>query len=680
MGLTIGLIIILMIEIILMLSVYVISKHTQTLLSKNTFINIIPVTFIMFFLYILAITNNQNDFKIIYIIQSLVASIKTFAFEVNSDYVLNLLEENRLYAITFYIGYILAILTIIGSTLGIIKSSIKNQIKVFMLQRKDVDVILGVSNTSLEYAKNNLKQSIILLTDNESYEQIPFLRQTGIAYIKSNLLPKVILKKLNRKVRYNLISFETNETNYQKFINLLSAINHTHHNFYLYLEANYYDVETIRSEIILNTTKNLYCYINVFSRHQMIARKFITEITIPKLLPESFINQNRSIKNDKNINIFFLGFGKVNQSLFKNFIENNQLVTTINNELKPKLVNYYIVNDDEKFKNRDDFILNEISNYKKESLDLPVPDDLCNFKMITGNLYDINTINEIKNLSKDENAFNIFIVSFGTDLENIELSNFIKNKFNISNYSIICRSKYIDIKDHNIIKFGSEDETITHENITNNELDSLAMNLFNSYNKLSKTNKEIQTSFLKLPNIEYYSNYSSALNIYYKLHLLGLDLTKDNKIGLSKDEFMKIYSEGTPKVLNYESYFMTNPRNVISYSEKLRWNAYYLFNGFKQMKLSDIKINPYTLDYQRKDIKNKTHACLTSYEGLDRLHKEVKEVFKKLGKEVTLMDVETYKYDYMAFDDPTNNLFDVLTHNGYKIIKIKNEIGESNHA
>ena len=148
----------------------------------------------------------------------------------------------------------------------------------------------------------------------------------------------------------------------------------------------------------------------------------------------------------------------------------------------------------------------------------------------------------------------------------------------------------------------------------------------------------------------------------------SLDLTKDeNAVSITIKDFMALYRENEKNSNdNYPKYFGTSLRNVIAYSEKLRRNAFYLFNGYRPMPAKMIKISDQGI--YRKDHDKRLHACLISHQGLDSLHNFLLNHPDNKGR-YSLNDIDFYKYDYMCFDNPNDNLIENLLENGYKIIK-----------
>lgn len=659
-------IVVMILQVIFVASVILYSKKEKFIISKSTIFWFVPVFLFLFTLNFVVWISSLSKISITMVSNSLIAAIKSFAFEIDMDIIGHNLENNVLFAIAYYISYALAVFTTLGSAFVLIKEYVFNIFRVWLTKRKETDILVGYSKTSMEYALENKGKCIIWVNNPISSDEKRIIQQEKIPYIKMNLSIKSI-GKLSKIVRYNFILFEGQENQYQSLINLFVDINKTYKNCHLYLEVKYQEMNVVREQYLKEFKDNPNLYIKTFSKYELISRKFVTEFTIPKILNLEDFNENRSVKNEKKINVFFVGFGKINSSLFSMFCQNNQLVTMVDNKLRAKLVNYYMIdkNNDALDDNRIDNIL---TNFDKVSSDLPSPEPLCVYNKIVGNVKSNEVIEKVKSITSDSNSLNIFIVSFGGDFENIEMSSWIKDQLSDENAFIACRVKNMKIIDKKIIAFGNEKEILNHTFIVQEKLQKLAKDINREY---YKDEQEENYYWNNLSQIELYSNYYAAMNLVFKLNMLGFDLTENaNATSVSKEAFMKVYNNKTPVNHSYSDYFGTTARNVIAYGEKLRWNAFYLFNGYKPMKLDEVKVNS-NKEYFRKDHKKKLHACLTSHEGLDQFHKCVVKKMMSQNISATIDDVETYKYDYMAFDNPQFNLFDSLLIQGYKIIKIE---------
>lgn len=604
------------------------------------------------------------------IIESIVYALKSFAFEINTKNIGELIENEIWFTSAFYIAYILAVYTVLASALSLIKEYLLNMIRVNQIKRKETDIVIGLNETALHYTRQHKHKTILWIDHPLVDSENKALQNERLTYIKLPLNDVSIKKILYKNVRYNFIAFEGQENKYQSYIDLFIKINNEFKMMFLYLESKYQEMNVIRDQYLAHKNHHPHLYINTFSRYELLSRKFVTENTIPKYLPSSFFHQNRSIKNEYKINVFLLGYGKVNASLFSMFCQNNQLVTTINNKLVAKPVSYYIIdkNDDALNDKRIDYLLN---NYLAFESDLPRVESMCDYHKIIGDLNSNKTIDDIKRLANQPSSFNFFIVSYGDDFENIELASWIKPQFDEKNSVIMCRVKKARMVDSKIICFGNEVETLSHSYIVDEELQQLAKDVNKEYATISsKILMDKEDVWNKLNQIELFSNYYAAMNLRFKLNILGFDITKDtSKHSISRDEFLAIYNQNTPTNHHYMDYFLPITRNVIAYSEKLRWNAFHLFNDYRPMRLSSVVLNE-DKTYIRKDIHKKLHVCLTSHEGLDIFHHEIIKKFHELNINVEVDDIETYSFDYMAFDNPKQNLIDTLIEQGYILHKL----------
>lgn len=169
------------------------------------------------------------------------------------------------------------------------------------------------------------------------------------------------------------------------------------------------------------------------------------------------------------------------------------------------------------------------------------------------------------------------------------------------------------------------------------------------------------SKWTKLSSIKKLSNVYAGLNLRLKLNLLGYDLKANNGNNFDskiKEKLVARLAEQTPNPdAPYEEFLYFNKdgfnsAHAISYQEKLRWNAFYIANGYALMQKSDIKVISANQIIKDNDVK-KLHGCLTTVEGLDAYHRLLAEELSKIsGKTVEeeLVEVNTYKYDYSVLD------------------------------
>ena len=114
----------------------------------------------------------------------------------------------------------------------------------------------------------------------------------------------------------------------------------------------------------------------------------------------------------------------------------------------------------------------------------------------------------------------------------------------------------------------------------------------------------------------------------------------------------------------YNDYFELNLGNALIYQEHLRWAMYYFLYDYKGMKLEDIKLIDGKIVH--KDIPNRKHACITSFEGADKLHRYELQMYLDNNITKSISNVETFQYD-MKLD----TAYEELTQLGYKVIELE---------
>ncbi len=690
--------IILFLETIFIVAFVLHARKNKTIISKETAIWFIPVFIINILVYITAYLDTGGPYNLLDFFNTISSGLKSFTFQIEIQAVQQAIKSSIPFALAFLIAYFLSIFTTVAAAIGLAKNYLINTYRVRKILKNSADIVIGFNETSLEYYKNNPDNTILWLKCPLDYSNIQFLYEQKIPFIKAELTLKNFEKKKFRdNIKYNFIAFEYEETNYQNLISEFRLISQVAQKLiFLFLEVKYEESEVVKEEYLKyqkdqianngngKALKHL-LFIRTFSRYELVTRKFVEEVTLPSLLPEEFFNKNRTIKEDKEINVFFLGFGKVNASLFTVFCQNNQLVAQDGENLKSKLVNYYVVdkNYDATNNKRIEYV---VTNSNKFNTDFPQPEKLCNFNKINQDLNSYQTINQITKITNRENTFNVIVVSYGSDFENIETAMWLYNQFNEKNTIIACRVRQSRVQNEKIVFFGNESEVISREYIVEEKLQQIAKDIDVEYAKLFYQVEAKKDPYLKYKHwdsvgqIELYSNYYSGLNLRFKLNLLGFDLSENqNDNGVTKEEFMKVYDAKREKTINY---FGNTMRNVLAYSEKLRWNAFYIFNGYRPMRKKDLKIaikqvkinekgqDVPVYEIYRKDPVKKLHACLTSHRGLTDLQNFISENLIKDIQKYQSINNDYYRYDYMVLDNEYSNIMNSLFGGKYKVVPL----------
>lgn len=389
-------IIILILEIVFLILFCTIGRQNKMIFSKNTALWFIPVFFFLLFLYLIGYIYSKPEWKLLGLLSCISTALKSFTFEIKLDYVELLIIKNIFYATAFYLAYMMAVLTVISTAVGLVKDYLLNAYRVKCRLTQTCDVVVGYNRTSIEYVKKHKETTILWLLDSDS-NLIKKLYSEKIAFFKGEFTHQNILKKgFKKHIDYNFIVFNSLELSYQSIINEFKSLKSMQFAVFLHLEVNYDEMEVVRGEYLKDKNLNPNLFISCFSRYELAARRFVLETTLPSFLSSDFFEINCSIKNEKEINVFFLGFGKVNSSLFTMFCENNQLVTTIDNKLASKLVNYYIIDNDINKINskRINYLINSVSDLDS---DLPAPEAPGHLSIINDDLRSEDCIRKIKN-------------------------------------------------------------------------------------------------------------------------------------------------------------------------------------------------------------------------------------------------------------------------------------------
>lgn len=192
-----------------------------------------------------------------------------------------------------------------------------------------------------------------------------------------------------------------------------------------------------------------------------------------------------------------------------------------------------------------------------------------------------------------------------------------------------------------------------------------------------KTIKLKEQLWQKLNSYQQSSNIASAVNIFTKLNLLGLDVSDNNSSGLSEIEYLNVYDENKILEQNSPIYYNRKKPNItkrddLAYIEHLRWNAFMLVNGYIPMPKSMIKVykeNDKLIIY-KNDVNLRLHACITTDKGLEEYFDYLAKLIVKetnINYEEAFNIVENKKYDYMLMD----TIYNDLTLLGVNIVSIK---------
>lgn len=458
-----------------------------------------------------------------------------------------------------------------------------------------------------------------------------------------------------------------------------------------------------------------YGCIRYVNRHQMIAMNFIDRYPFSKFMSDKQIDRATTlVKNDVDVNVCMIGFGKTNRQIFLTSVANNQFLCDGPNGAELKKVKYHIFDKDHVANNKN---LNH-SYYRfknecagcdeKEYLPLPsIPAEEIYYDL------DINDAEFYKRIraivSAGKNDVNFVIIAFGSDLENLDMAQKMVEKtqeWGLDNVTIFVKvrtwtKQQTSLEQENCHFIGNDKQDVFNiEKIVGDKIYRMAKMRNEVYdleykmthddnfvvNEQSvKQNRETANRnwYLKKSQLERESSLYCCLSLRSKLNLMGLDYVEksdDSKQGLTEKEYFDIYAVGDhidygkydftangKKIVNYTLDFVPSKRRNLTVHEHQRWNSFMISKGIvpatrRQILTEKIVENGKEKYTNGKNYKLRRHGNLTTFEGLTEFRKLIAE---RDGVSEESMDV--IKYDYQLLDDA----YWLLDACGYKIVKLE---------
>lgn len=700
------------------------AKDSGELISKKNLFYFIPSFLLIYFLYITAACFNKEEMDLFYDFSLINTTLDTLKFKPARSLILPICKAHPIYYVDFVLAIILAEGTFILSIASFFSQRMKNFFSVRKLLHSGCDIVVGDSADAVKYVKNN-KNSLLWATDVKR-QRLNDLFKLKLPVIDCPFEAKAVLRKI-KNGEHNIIVFRDGNYSYTKIIESFTDLIKAGGTARLHLEANQDETKIIKEKFISKADRLAAAHITCFSKYELMARRFVADYPITKYIPRSFYNPNCTVKNGKEINVVFIGFGKVNYQLFRMCTMQFQFAQEKGGRLASNPVRYHVFDTMGKALHNEFFsrILYEYDEEFKDC-DFPAPEKICDL-----NIYncDINSVEAKKKfrsfVSKD--SFTYFIVSLEHDLEDASYAQTVRRLLSDEeNYRIFVRvrnnnGEKLNGESDSVIYFGEDDKIYTHENLVNDDLTELAQRLNLLYSNIANppvwlsavkelppeeqsgqlmkilenpdNRKLMLKKWAELPLIEQSSNLYHALNLPFKLYLLGFEMVKkngENITGISEEEYNIRYvnSGRAENYSDYSFFFGTETANVLAFIEHSRWNALYILYDYKQIKKKDMHVVEKTDEkgntvksLPHKDTEKKRHGCITSYYGLNDLITYKYGVLypeadlKKLdyATDTHLRDLgRIYAYDYMDLD----KLYGEISAMGYVIVKAESYAAE----
>ncbi|MBE7087318.1 MAG: hypothetical protein E7369_03360 [Clostridiales bacterium] len=670
-------------EVLCVISFIFMFAKRKKVVSVDTAWYFVPTVIILYALYCIGLCHGAETsgepLSFYHFVNVLNRCYSVFKGSISLSEVESIMFSDVVFRIAFFIAVAFALITLFLVFAGVIKFFFINKIKGRRLLRSGCDVLIGKSADNETYIKSH-KDTLLWVDYPLTEDEKKYLREKKITYIVAEFSAEYIEKFLSKVEdrEFHLIALDGKDKNLRYISEFKNFLDKTKSkNVFLYVKLDYDNYITINNKILED--KKYTAYISCFNEYELMARKFVESYPITRFMPNEFFDFDLAcIKEGVTINQFFFGFGKVGSAIYRAGVMNDQLPMVTGGkhggDVEQAFVNYYAYDKIDK-KNE-----SKNSNYYsnrffldhdrfKDKAYFEVPDKLCNFSFSPNSIDHIESFENFKITAlSGGNVYNSIVVAFGDDVSNVDYALklvmlFKQNDF--ENYHIFIRvrkyqKEYDEFFDSRATFFGFNDFIINHKIIVDENLTMKAKSVNSSYEQKSKE----MSKWASLSAIKKLSNVYSGLNVRLKLNLMGYDLDDNDGNNFSQsilDELKSKLVEGSPKEdAKYEEYFffdkdVVTPSNVLAYQEKLRWNSFYINNGYIPMQKSDITIIPDGSKngcLYKDDDDKKLHACITTAKGLDEYHR----LIAKLRSEYTgepftqcLSDMQTYKYDY-SFD------------------------------
>lgn len=453
-----------------------------------------------------------------------------------------------------------------------------------------------------------------------------------------------------------------------------------------------------------------YGLIKFINRHEQISMDFMNTHPLTEFMSDQQLDfSTATVKPDINLNVIMIGFGKLNETLFLTSVSNNQFLTIQNGELKPKAVNYHLYDrnyPEGKIAKENTSVhsrslnhgymryaqFQDASDLNKENY-LELVDEPARLQFHPCDIAHPDFYSSLQTTLNDPNAYSYVIVSFGTDMENIELAEKLQQKFHEWNIPSLVKI-FVKVRDKKLVReiekdfsgdliqfFGANSDAVYNAaKILHEEMTTMARmrHLFYTAENLKRDNKAFTEEKLeRLAREEWYfkfkgfqreSNIFACLSIRMKLQLLGYDCARDG-IDLAS-EFEAKYEAGdvrTPSTLSFKDKIIWNYCNSEQQREKSlrwtyavqehqRWCANMICNGVIPASKEEI------LKEGKHALKKRLHGNLTTMGGLV----EYRKLTANAGG-MSEEETDVIRYDYQLMDD----VVWLLHENGYKVIKKK---------
>lgn len=639
-----------------------------------------------------------------------------------------LLEESRTYSFAIYATFAFvacnAMFFVISLT-GQYLWEYWQRVKIYVT-RSDKLIIYGHGESSRKlYESDGGKRCRLILGDiqkDEAYE----LYIDNVAYVSSSA-PEAVLEKYVKRACFfkkkliivvNTESEERNMLCCKELAGLLSKMTDASREKVLPRVQIYVMGDPEYQSIYEDIIDSGYGCLRYVNKYQRIAADWIEKYPLAKFMTEEHVDRSTALVRDGvDINVCLIGFGRVNREIFLTSVANNQFIKAgRGGDPEIKRVRYHIF---DKYDAQNDKNLNHsYYRFKHECASLPgkiyldAPDIPADEKFYSRDINDAKFYDELRGIcKKDSRDVNFLVISYGNDLENIDLAQKLiekRREWNLSNLYIFVRASNFKqedtlVDDEGSYFFGYETESVySVDRVISDDIHKMAMLRNAAYaaehdGAVGDDAEKIISAARKKSENDWYcdknqtqrdSSIFSCLSIRSKLNLIGLDYApKSDKryAAISYTDYMNVYAaldmpevsgadlSGRPRI-KYTLDFPHSLRRNLAVHEHLRWNSFMISRGFvpstRDQILTETAKDKRTgrVKYTNgKSFTARRHGNLTTFDGLVEFRRMIAER-DGCGEENT----DVIKYDYQLLDE----VYWLLDATGYKLVSLSDDVKE----
>ena len=666
--------------------------------------------------------SGQNPLEAFFYTINEILSLVVVKYEVGS--ISKLMGDSDTYRYAVYFCFVMVVINALLFTISLTMQHLWSGARAVraLFTRKSRLYLFGNNDGNISIYHSDKKREKVVI-DELSNEECEKLYMDAVAYINSPSIETRVtwLLKLVKKLdRENIIVINTGDDKKNISIcrSVIDGIQSSPDSLKdrLFLKLKVYVFGDPRYQALYeDIVTNAHGCIHYINKYQKIAMDYIDRYPLSLFMDERQVDYSTSlVREDVNINVIYVGFGKTNQQILLASVANNQFLTNGDSGPVLKPVNYFIfdrkTSENNKNLNHSYYrFRNECDNINEADY-LPMPSLPAQEYYYHLDINDPKFYNDIRSIcTKNKNDANFLVIAYGNDLENLDMAQKLVEKrkeWGIDNLKIFVRAfdwnkDQTLIKDDSCFFIGNEQECVFDiEKLLSDSIYKMAKMRNRVYDLEYEISKDrsvatdearIQTIYSKADRnwykkksqMERDSSLYCCLSLRSKLHLMGLDYTDDAKAkGLTYDEYISTYATKDDKpdiksydilvddkpMVKYDLKFKDTRRKNMAIHEHQRWNSFMISRGMipatKDQILNETKLNE-DGELEHTNGKNyalRRHGNLTTFDGLVEFRRMVA---KRDNKDEEKKDV--IKYDYQILDDAHW----LLTQNGYKIVRRK---------